>query len=86
MSAKYAKKSIATRHCSCFSLDNFDSQELIDVCVNQFIPELSEATKSWRPLPEAQRLEIGGNLAGTFAKLIYAFLWQVGALLFCMKW
>ena len=63
-------------------MDNFDSQELVDVCVNQFIPEFSEATKTWRPLPESQRLQIGGNLAGTFAKLMYAFLWQVGALFF----
>ena len=60
-----------------FSMDNFDKQELLDVCINKFIPEFEAATEAWRPLPGAEREKIAKNGGGTLAKLLYAFVWQV---------
>ena len=60
------------------SLSMLDTQELVDTCVNRFGDEFRNATRSWRPLPKGQRLEMQRNGWGMGAKLIYAFLWQVG--------
>ena len=57
-----------------------DTQELVDICVNKFGPEFSNATKLWRPLPKSQRLKLGDNVFGMGFKFIYALLWQVSAL------
>jgi len=58
------------------NMDNFDKQELLDVCINKFIPEFEAATEAWRPLPGAEREKIAKNVGGTLAKLLYAFVWQ----------
>ena len=72
---------VLSTHLSVSSTLTFsliDTRELADICVDKFGSEFRNATKSWRPLPESQRTKVLRNALGMGAKLIYAFLWQVG--------
>ena len=57
--------------------DSFASQEDVNMCLKQFLPEIRSATQDIRPLPAKEKKHLFGNAIGTVAKLFYAFVWQV---------
>ena len=63
----------------CYNI-NFLSRlpdDMVDFCLETYIPEARRATTNVLPLPDEEKTKLRGNLFSTLIKLIYAFLWQV---------